>query len=252
MAEGSAVMALSNTKIFTTREYSKFKMIKGNRPVDEQHVRALMKSMRHKDLLIPIAVNSKMEVLDGQHRLEARKRLNYAVPYYWAGDDTGLADVQAINASQKGWTNRDFCQSYIALGKKDYEIYKWFIETYRLPHVESVSLLSGSAELEAGASVKRLFQGGDFKVNDLMGAKKTAEMLAEVEPYFAHWTHRNFIKAVIKLLKKKNFSWKRFMEKVELNPTLMQVCMTTEQYLDLIERIYNYKSQNKVSLKYGE
>lgn len=239
MADSGTATALSTTKIFTTREYNKFKLMKGNRPVDEKHVRDLMKAMRTKDLLIPIAVNSKMEVLDGQHRLEARRRLAYPVPYYWAGDDTGLADVQAINASQKGWTNKDFCQSYITLGKKDYEIYQWFSETYKIPHCESVSLLAGLGHVEQGQSVKRLFQGGDFKVNDLQGAKRTAEMLAQMEPYFTHWTHRNFIKAVMKLLKKKHFDWKVFIKKVEMNPTLMQVCMTTEQY-------------HKVSLKYGE
>lgn len=242
----------NGTKIFHTREYKKFKLIKGNRPVDESHVRALMKSMRNKDLLIPIAVNSKMEVLDGQHRLEARQRLAYDVPYYWTGDDFGLSDVQKINASQKGWTNKDFCTSYITLGKKDYEVYRWFVETYKLPHTESISLLMGSKKIEAGESAKKLFQGGDFKVKDLNGAKHTAEMLAEIEPLFSHWKQRNFIKAVLWLLKKKHFSWKVFLKKVELNPTLMQVCMTTEQYIELIEKIYNYKSQNKVSLKYGD
>lgn len=240
----------NGTKIFHTREYKKFKLIKGNRPLDELHVRGLMKSMRGKDLLIPIAVNSKMEVLDGQHRLEARKRLCFDVPYYWTGDDVGLEDVQAINASQKGWTNKDFCQSFIALGKKDYEIYRWFVETYKIPHVESVNLLAGG--LSTGIRVKSLFQSGEFKVKDLAGAKKTAEMLAEIAPLFEHWTHRNFIRAIILLLKKKHFSWARFIEKVTMNPTLMQVCMTTEQYIDLIEKIYNYKSQNKVSLKYGD
>jgi hypothetical protein len=57
---------------------------------------------------------------------------------------------------------------------------------------------------------------------------------------------------VLRLLKKKHFDWKTFMKKVEMNPTLMQVCMTTEQYIDLIEKVYNYKAQNKVSLKYGD
>lgn len=249
----SATAKEQSTKIFSTREYNKFKIIKGNRPVDEVHVRNLMKSMKNKDLFIPIAVNSKMEVLDGQHRLEARKRLALAVPYYWAGDDTGLADVQALNASQKGWTNKDFCESYIALGKKDYEIYKWFIDTYKLPHVESVMLLFGQLESRScGIGAKALFQSGSFVVKDLSGAKRFAEMLTEVQPYFEHWRQRNFVRAVFLLLKKKNFDWRVFMRKVEMNPTLMQVCMTTEQYIDLIEKIYNYKAVNKISLKYGD
>jgi hypothetical protein len=239
----------NGTKIFHTREYTKFKLIKGNRPIDEKHVQALMKSMRNKDLLIPIAVSSKMEVLDGQHRLEARRRLKFDVPYYWTGD-LDLSDVQAINASQKGWTNKDFCKSYIALGKKDYEVYQWFTETYKLPHVESVNLLTGG--LENGQTVKSIFQSGDFKVKDLSGAKKIAEMLSEISPLFPHWTQRNFVRAIVALLKKKHFDWKVFMKKVEMNPTLMQVCMTTEQYIDLIEKVYNYKAQNKVSLKYGD
>lgn len=242
-------MTDNGTRIFNTRDYKIFKIMKGNRPIDEAHVTKLMKSMRNRDLLIPITCNSKMEVLDGQHRLEARKRLAYAVPYYVTGD-FGLEEVQSINASQKSWTNADFCKSFIQLGKKDYEIYQWFIQTYKLPHNESVRLLM-AIEIEQG-SVKNIFQAGDFRVKNLQGAKNVAEMLSELAPFFDHWTQRTFVSAVVRLLKKKAFDWKVFMKKVEMNPTLLQVCMTREQYLDLIEKIYNYKAQNKVSLKYGD
>jgi hypothetical protein len=243
----------NGTKILSTRDYHLFKTLKGNRPIDQKHVSNLMKAMRSHDLLIPITVNEKMQILDGQHRFEARKRLHYTVPYYvTSGEDFGLEQVQAINATQKSWTNKDFARSFITLGNKEYEVYQWFLDTYKLPHNESVNLLMGNSIADGGKHVKQVFQSGNFKVNDLMGAKKVALMLSEIQPFFPHWTQRAFVRAACTLLGKKAFDWKVFMKKVEMNPTMMQVCMTTEQYIDLIERIYNYKAQNKVSLKYGD
>lgn len=251
--DNAVSQSMNATKIFSTTDYNKFKLMKGNRAVDPRHVQALMKAMEKKDLLIPIAVNSKMEVLDGQHRLEARKNLKLPVPYYWAGDDTGLRDVQALNASQKSWSNKDFCNSYIALGKKDYEIYKWFVETYQFPHVESIKLLMNlTNDRDKGTVLTTIFKSGQFQVRDLSGAKKMAEMMSEIAPYFSRWKHNRFIRAVFSLLPKKNFNWKTFMQKVELNPTMLQPCSNTEQYVELIEKIYNFRAQNKVSLKYGE
>ena len=62
-----------NNKFFETRDYSMFKKIRGNRPVDESHVKQLKKLIAEKDLMDPIPVNANKELEDGQHTLQPRK-----------------------------------------------------------------------------------------------------------------------------------------------------------------------------------
>ena len=63
-------------KFIETTDYTRFKKTRGNRPVDEAHVAQLKKLIADKDLYDPIRVNKNMEVIDGQHTLEARKQLD--------------------------------------------------------------------------------------------------------------------------------------------------------------------------------
>ena len=83
-------------KYFETTDYSKFKKARGNRPVDAAHVAQLKRFIADKDLYDPIRVNKNMEVIDGQHTLQARKELDLKVPYIIINSDDPL-DVARLN-----------------------------------------------------------------------------------------------------------------------------------------------------------
>ena len=68
-------------KLFETRDYSIFKRARGNRPVDKAHVAQLKKLIADKDIGDPVKVNRGLEVIDGQHTLQARRELGLPVPY---------------------------------------------------------------------------------------------------------------------------------------------------------------------------
>lgn len=55
------------TTIYETYDYSLFNLIGGNRLINVLNYKKLMKSIDEKQLLIPILVNEKMEIIDGQH-----------------------------------------------------------------------------------------------------------------------------------------------------------------------------------------
>jgi len=57
--------------IFQTTNYSQFKIRTDNRPINQSNVQKLVKSFEIMGQKIPIKVDSKMQVLDGQHRLKA-------------------------------------------------------------------------------------------------------------------------------------------------------------------------------------
>lgn len=63
-------------EIKRTNNYDMFKRLEGNRFVDPKKVNKLKKSINEVGYISnPIIVNEKMEVIDGQHRLEALKEL---------------------------------------------------------------------------------------------------------------------------------------------------------------------------------
>ena len=68
-------------KVFSTMNYEIFSSLDGNRIVNPLHVKKIADSMKIKVLFIPIIVNEEFQVIDGQHRLEARKQLGLEVPY---------------------------------------------------------------------------------------------------------------------------------------------------------------------------
>ena len=63
-------------RIYTTSDLNIFRIAK-NRPLSELHVKRMMK----KDISEPIIVDSDMNVLDGQHRLDACRRANKPIRY---------------------------------------------------------------------------------------------------------------------------------------------------------------------------
>lgn len=235
-------------RIAETSEYDVFSRLPGNRAVSEAHVKNLMERMREKDLKVPIQVNQDFQVIDGQHRLEARRRLGFPVYYYWE-ENLQLRDVQALNSSSKGWTSDDYCKAYIELGYRDYETYTWFRGKYGLPHKSSAALL------ESGGPTKGLsdrFKNGEFRVKDLEGAKRKAEMLNEIRPYFPNnWKNESFVSAFLVVLGREGFEFKTLMHRIKQNPGMLTPCRTHDQYLQLIEAVYNYKAINKVPLRFG-
>ena len=68
-------------KILETKDYHTFSFLKGNRAININHLNKLIKSIKEKDLKMPIIVNEKLQVLDGQHRLKAYQTLNLSMSY---------------------------------------------------------------------------------------------------------------------------------------------------------------------------
>ena len=68
--------------VYQTRDYSKFMRLEGNREVVSKRVVKITKSIQQNGYILnPIVVNEKMQVIDGQGRLEALKGLKMPIDY---------------------------------------------------------------------------------------------------------------------------------------------------------------------------
>lgn len=237
-------------EIKKTSNYDLFKNVNGNRHVNKYHVAQLVRSIEEKDLLEenPIIVNGFMEVIDGQHRLEAAKTLGVPV-YYVEREGASLDDIKRLNVTNKAWTISDYLQSFIDQGKEDYMILKEFSETYKLPVTVSLALLTGGGVESASGKGSRTFhfRNGSFKVTHLAGAEGQANALKAIEPYTegSVWRTKNFIGAMQKVWEK--VDKKAFQEKLESSGFRIRARLSKKEYLRDMEDIFNKgRSSNEV------
>lgn len=231
--------------VYQTKNHSMFKVLGGNRDVNNAHVNRLIKSMSQKVLFSPIIVNEKMQVIDGQHRLSALTKLEKPVNFIVV-KGYGLSEVQQLNMNSKNWNSDDYMNGYCDLGKEDYILYREFKNKYGFGHSECQALLMDAID----ARKQRIFYSGDFKIKDIKVATDKAEKICMVSPYYDGYKRRSFVFAMMSLFENENFEFTHFIQKLKLQPTALMDCTNVGNYKLLIEDIYNYRSRNKVNLRY--
>ena len=236
------------TRIEVSNDYSKFKFVSGNRPVDDRHVNKLVNSMKQHFIPTPIIVNSKNEIVDGQHRYLACKKLGLDVYYY--KNDIKLDGLRTINQNMKSWTLDDFLESYYALEfKKDkvgpYTIFKHFKKTTKFPNAICLMMLTG-----VRARPTDDFKQGNFEIpsGQYEIAQKQAKMIIEIGMYYPGYKRRSFIVAMLILFDDPEFKFRKFIKKLNFNRSKLFHCTNTNDYLDAIEKLYNWG--NKIKLRF--
>lgn len=143
------------------KELGRFKFFERNRSVDEGHVKRLMRSIQKGNHLhlSPIIVTSKFEVVDGQHRLEAAKKLNLGV-YYIVDDAFNFDTLVQLNTSSKKWGVNDYINYWAKAGKKDYKDVMRVAEKYGVFPQSILYWVIGTRSLGTGG---RLVQEGELK-----------------------------------------------------------------------------------------
>lgn len=194
-------MELKNMCVQETTDYLSIKHIVGNRIINPSHVETLKVSMKKKQLLIPSIVNEKMQIIDGQHRLQACIELN--IPFYYIiVEGYGLEDVQRMNTNMKNWTTSDFMQTYLDLYKAGHQEYvsyvrlDEFIKTYNIP-LNAGIVISDFSKLDG---IKDMgFKHGTFIFDETL-ANAAKLFIEEVIEIFAglhdkKWYGISFLKA---------------------------------------------------------
>ena len=235
-------------KIQKTTNYNQFKKIKGNRPYAQRHLSNLIASIAEKNLLEykPILVNEQMEIIDGQHRVAAAKKLG--LPVYFI--QMGFGDLRTVIASQveRTWGLSDFLESHILLGNKDYKILKDYLDKYHLSIGVSIHLLAGEKAGSASenkkigkSSTMKLFKEGLFKVTNLSNAQYIAEKVQDIVPHTegSTWKDRTFIDALVIVYTKVKPS--AFLEAVIRSGIKIPKKAKLRDYLILFEDIYNFR-----------
>jgi hypothetical protein len=250
--------------VYKTDDLSIFKAIDGNRVPNLQHIKRLADSIRVYGMKCnPILINEKMEVIDGQHRLMAAKEVGTFV-YYIILNGYTLNEVHTLNLNQKNWTKKDYMEGYANMGIESYIKLRDFCNKNQdLLFTDCLSLCSNvsssatyvlSNKFRNGSNkiinTKQVFEEGTWIGKDFELGQEWANKIRMIQPYYSNYNRSTFIGTLLTLFQNDNFDFNEFMHKLRLQPTALVDCSNREQYKTLIEDIYNFRSRNKISLRY--
>ena len=230
-------------QVIKTNDYNTFKVMPGNRPVNKLHVKRLSQSMEEKHLMSPILVNEKMQVIDGQHRLEAQKSLKLPV-FYIVNKGYGKKETHMLNSNSKDWKNDDFMDAYANQGLKDYITYREFKKEYGFGHRECQNMLLGTLQTQHD----HYFRSGKFKILCIDTARRYAEQILMCKDLYVTnpslgYRRRGFVNALLTAFRNPYYDHSVFIRKLRYQNTKLVDCTNEKGYLTLIEIIYNFNNK---------
>ena len=234
-------------QVLMTNDYSMFKSMSGNRDVNDLHIKRLKDSMQEKYISVPIIVNEKNQIIDGQHRFQSAKELSKPI-YYIKISGLRLQDVHRLNTNTKNWTAYSYLDGYCKLGKEQYLIYRDFKERFGFGHNETQALLSNKSRMAGSRSTK--FKDGDFVIEDYNLAIRNAEKIGMCSEYYEGYKRRSFVYAMLDLFDNDDYNHAEFLNKLSFQSVKLQDCTTIDQYLVLIEEIYNFKRTKATKVRF--
>lgn len=242
-------------KIHVTKDYSKFKLVRGNRPVTTATINVKIREMRRKNLLedFPIVVrrncDGKWEIFDGQNRFKAAEKLGLPI-YYKISRSIAATDISAINTAQRGWKPKDYLMSNVALGKPEYIKLKAFVDETGIPLSVAIDLL-GNREGFTNC-IQGGFKEGDFVCKDETHARQVAAIINVIRQWVKWATDRSFVIAISRIMRSVALDADRLRQKLEYQSRSLVKCANWLQYVELLDGIYNYHVQAKAIVSIRE
>lgn len=226
--------------LYMTYNYDQFKLMPGNRPTNGAHVQHLKKSFELRQLIVPVLVNDRMEIIDGQHRVEVCRQLGLPV-YFIILQKYGIREVQMLNTNMKNWSVDDYLSCYCNQGIEDYIKYRELRAKFGFDHQVSLAFLMGNT-----SKFHQIFNEGNLKIKSYEKAEKGAQMVSEFSKYYKGYKRKTFVFAMMAIMKHPDYNHMEMLDKVALQQTKLVDCPTVETYISLLEELYNYhRAKNK-------
>lgn len=238
-------------QILETKDYSKFKVLDGNRAIRDRRVDAIVQSITEVGYVTsPILVNENMEVIDGQGRLAALERLNMPVEYI-VHEGIGIEECRQMNIHQSNWTDYDYVQSYAVRGSEDYQRLQSLMDQFKdLPVGIITYSVNGEYLKTPGGDLTRRLRAGKLEVSERDAErakwelyyasefKQVAKSIGGAKTPF----YRACIYAYVNL---DTDGRNKMMEKIRMHALEIPSMTKVEGYLKYFDMFYNEKVNKK-------
>jgi hypothetical protein len=238
---------VSSREIYFTTEYGRFKFLKGNRELNERKIDKLVEDIKAGiDFLpyCPIIVNEQMEIIDGQHRFMAARKLKTNV-HYMIKKDATLEAVPAINSKGSKWRTVDFMNSYVDLARGEYLTLKLFREKFpRMSLPVAIRLLhDGNTK---GSEAIDVFKEGLFKASHVQKAQEVARRLQDFEPYTDNPFSARFVNVMLRLIESELYDHEAMKEKLAQAGKRIENIDSEKSIISNLEEIANHRLKTRI------
>lgn len=239
-------------QILETTDYNMFNIMKGNR--DLRKISDLEKRMNNTKgypFYLPIIVNDKFEIIDGQHRYFLCEKHNKPIRFI-KQEDANIEDIITINIANNKWLLSDYIKSHADRGNGYYQmVYNLKIKSeVELGDISILSLMTtdgkiyGENYLKSGKLVldptKSMMNWYDNypKYLDIVNILKSKNI--------GGYTQKYCVCSLVTMFNNENYNHEHFLKQLEKYSYMFNTKIYSKKYfLEIFENIHNYNSRKR-------
>lgn len=262
---GRQTQTQTGTKIYETTRYDIFSFIGGNRDLNENKVSKLAGEIKTNGLLMPIMVNGKYEVIDGQHRLMACKKIRVPVQYFIRVNAT-VETAANVNMAGSNWNNEDWINKYAEQGLPDYVVLRDWVKQCRKQGIrqgDAIKLAQNTARTQnysmysdgvvrptnkfkklTNSDLKKLYSVGSdirlgkWKCGDMHLANELFSTILSFRE-FLFYSKSGFIVALMRVCRIPEFKPEALLDQARKYPKMFTHQSTSDDFIAMFDEVYN-------------
>ena len=236
---------METIKYGETKRYDLFGYIHNNRKIrfDNKFEMLCEQIQATNGNTVPIIVDTNYLVIDGQHRLEACKKLNLPIAYRMVSADSERLMI-TLNRTQRPWSTDDFINKYVKQGNHQYEQLQQQLDCDTYAKINRSLIYEFFSSTARG--VHREIKDGNYEFTPrghvyLSSLKMLSDVLGK-DVY-----KKSFARALKNIINRNShFSIEEFARKCETNRVYFYDKVADNE--DQIVKVYNKRRQiNKIS-----
>lgn len=236
-------------KIYITDDYERFSSIDGNRSIKDGRVKKIINSIKAVGYIpVPILVNEYYQIIDGQGRFEALKKLNQPV-YYMKINGIGINECIYMNINQQNWSTDDYIESYASRGYKSFIYLQSLIRSYkklfrsRVIAYAATGCTNCTHDIKHGtiSISKESYDNANYALSWLISFKNIIDKI--------EGRNENFYFALLYCYKEHCIDNDRMLQKFNKYQYKLSVVGNLEQALRQVEMIYNFRQADKIYIE---
>jgi hypothetical protein len=235
-------------KVLETNNYGKFVLSPFNREVKKtwRLEQSLLKYGWLDEYPMPVfrLPDGLLRIEDGHNRFYSARKHGIPVKYIETKSQITQAERDGTHTT---WSLQDYLWSF---AQNNFEAYQAVFDYHRKTGIKLNACISMLSGLSAGSgNWRKQFKEGTYRLGDPAHANLVADLVAHCRKHeFLYWNDTPFVNALSKIAWAEVFNPHVLKNKITAFPEQMKKHGKREEYVDMLETIYNRYSKDLVPL----